>query len=350
MTTNISYKILKAIAVIITVSLIVTTWANEIPIDYEDVPVNSVYYEAVSYFTEKKAISEQRDGLFHPESDMTVQEWTSLLSCVTGKKETSEATNLTASNVYKDIWDIAGIQTYEPSQYGFASNLDAAITAMAVTGLIAKDSIESDSISRGDATRLLYEVAVKKSVTEVPDTLIHLFDIHTDCTNADEAESQLRTLLKAYPNTQLAMLLVHDYDFVILDDLTTITGDRRDGSLLAGLEDDGTHTIYLNRNYIDKAALHEIGHAVETSNCAYSKSWELNKAEGEASVNLLGDYAGTNASEFIAEATSYFVSNQGNEDALSAMKEVMPQTYEYLSQLMNRAPTLWEEQFFAIIF
>lgn len=324
--------------------------ADEPAAGFADVAASSPYYEAVNYFAKEKIVAGTKDEFFHLDEAMTRKEWTTIMEKIMPENHTStseSADALTPAFVYASIWQAAGIKTYSARDYGFASDLDAGTSSMLSTGLIDKDDAAQTSISRGEALRLLYEVAVKKSVTEVPSNLVAFFDVSTDCEAPEETEKLLRKQLEAYPNNQLALLLAYGYNFEIWDDLSSLPVEN--SYALLGLEDDGKHTIYLEKEAVSQWALHEVGHAVETCNCSYSKSIALNKAEREAGIALLGQYAGVNSNEFIAEATSYFMKNQGNEAAMQAMQESMPQTYAHLSALIAAKPFLSETYFLDIV-
>ncbi|MDE7242401.1 MAG: hypothetical protein K2O18_00200 [Oscillospiraceae bacterium] len=319
----------------------------------------SPYYEAVKYFADQKILTSADSGL--PESEITLKEWTGILSRMEGLSEnvisacveagSSSGTGPSAASlpalIYNSIWQTAGITTYTAYNYGFASDLDAGTTAMLITGLIGREDIGRESISRGEALRLLYEVTIKKTAAEVPANLIGFFEVSTDCEAPEETEALLRKLLEAYPNNQLALLLAYGYRFEIWDDLSSLPVQYSD--TLLGLEDDGAHIIYLEKEAVPEWALHETGHAVETCNSSYSATIALNKAEREAGISLLGEYAGVNRSEFIAEAASYFMKNRNNEAALLAMKESMPQTYEHFTKLVSKEPFLSEAYFLNIV-
>lgn len=355
-------------AFIIAAALTAPAMADGPKANFSDITAESPYYEAVNYFAGKKILTGTSDGCFHPETGMTPGEWAAVLSRVneiSGKESPAYAAGLKQADgsagtispepavtsmpaaVYNSIWQIAGVKTYSARDYGFASDLDAGTTAMFVTGLIDRNAVNQTSISRGDALNLLYEVTVKKAAAEVPSNLIAFFDVSADCEAPEETEALLRKLMEAYPNNQLALLLAYDYNFEIRDDLSSLPVEYSD--TLLGLEDDGQHTIYLEKEAVPEWALHEIGHAVETCNCSYSATIALNKAEGKAGVELFGEYAGVNRSEFIAEAASYFMRNRNNETALQAMKETMPQTYEHFTKLVEKEPFLNESYFFDIV-
>lgn len=328
--------------------------------EFTNLTDDSPYYETVEYFVGKGVIADTKDGLRSLKKDVTAEEWASILAGISEMsevevieymeelKKASDTSDVSMPVlVYNSIWKAAGIKTYTASEYGYSSKLDAGTTAMLTTGLIDRDAVKEASISRGEALRLLYEVAVKKFVTEVPDNLISFFDVFTDCEKPDETEALLRDMLKAYPNAQLALMLAYDYDFEVWDDLSGLPVE--DSELLWGMEDDGAHTIYIEKDAISEWLLHEVGHAVETCNSSYSVSIALFKSEKTAGVELMGLYAGVNSSEFIAEATSYYVKNQNNEAEIAMMQETMPQTYGHLTNVMSRSPFLSEAYFLNIV-
>ena len=332
----------------------------------KDAAEASPYYEAVKYFSEKKILAGMNNELLNPDSELTLEEWTGILARTSGMSEkevsacveslkqmgSSEAAGSGAAVsmpalVYNSIWQAAGVETYTAWEYGFDSDLDAGTTAMVTTGLIDREDVNRSSISRGEALRLLYEVTVKKTVADVPSNLIGFFDVSADCEDPEETEALLRKLLEAYPNSQIALMLAYGYRFEIWDDLSSLPVPYPE--TLLGLEDDGAHIIYLEKDAVPDWALHEVGHAVETCNCSYSATYDLNKAERAAGIKLLGQYAGVNRSEFIAEAASYFMKNQNNEAALLAMQEAMPQTYEHFVRLVSKDPILSETFFLDIV-
>lgn len=346
---NITKKISYLAAFILTFALIVSTLASEKSISFPDVPADSPCHDAIVYFTGKGIVSGQKDGLFHPEAVMTSQEWAEILSSLGVEPEQfgDSAAPADPAGLYAFIWKMAKIRTYPASEYGYVSNLDAGTTAMIVTGLIQCNDVSRTSVSRGEALRLLHEIIIKKSVTEVPSNLVSFFEVTIGESCSPESETEVRSLLAKYPNNQLALLLDYRYQFIVLTDLSLAPNGH---SEQLGFEDVGEHIIYLNESGIPQALLHEVGHAVETCHSSYSKTWKLNKAEGTAGAKFLGEYAGKNANEYIAEATRYFIENQGSEAALEKMKEAIPHTYEHLVSVMNESAFLTEEHFLTAVF
>lgn len=343
---NMIKGILYTTIAVLTLVMIVTAAAGEKPVSFPDVPSDSPYYDSVVYFSSSGIVAGEKDGLFHPEEEMTSQEWGNILAAMGMKIETPMENPLTPAGLYASIWAAAGFKVYPASEYGYVSNLDAGTTGMLVTGLIKREDSMEASVSRGQALRLLHEVAVKKTVKEIPNTLIDFFEVSIGEGCPAEVETEIRTLLKKYPNSQLALLLAYNYKFIVLTDLSLAPGGDSDQ---LGFEDVGNHIIYLNDSAISQVLIHEVGHAIETCNASYSKSWKLNKEEGAAGVDLLGAYAGTNAGEYMAEATRYFIENNGNDAAMGKMKEFIPKTFEHLVNVMSWNPFLPEEQFFSVI-
>lgn len=336
-----------AIAILVS-ALVVTTMANEKTISFPDVPNNSPYYDSVVYFSSRGIVAGEKDGKFHPEAEMTGKEWGKILSTMGVKIETpTQDDKLTPAGLYASIWATAGIKTYPASEYGYLSDLDAGTTGMLVTDLVQRDNIGHSSVSRGEALRLLHEVAVKKTVKEIPYTLVDFFVVSIGEGCSAESEAEIRTLLKKFPNVQLALLLAYNYKFVVLTDLSLAPGGD---SEQLGFEDVGNHIVYLNDSAISQVLIHEVGHAIETCNASYSKTWKLNKEEGTAGVELLGAYAGTNASEYMAEAIRYFIENTDNDIAMKKMKESIPKTYSYLVDEMNQAFFFGRRRFFLCSF
>ena len=160
-------------------------------------------------------------------------------------------------------------------------------------------------------------------------------------------EQLIRSILAKFPNNQLSLMLAYKYSVAVLPELAEDPTGRMEQ---LGYVDEGQHIIYLKESGISQALSHEVGHVIEACNVSYSKTWELNKAEGAAAVVLLGKYAGKNANEFIAESTRYFIENVGDETAMTAMQTSMPKTYEHLASVMNTEPFLNESQFLDIAF
>lgn len=344
-----SNKLLFLVASVFTFILMVSTLASEKPVSFSDVPINSLYYDAVVYFAGKGIVSEQKDRLFHPEVEISSKEWADILSSMNAESAqfTANTAAVDPADCYASIWKIAKIETYPASDYGYVSDLDAGTTAMIISGLIQQDDVSRETISRGEALRLLYEIVISKSVTEVPASLASFFEVQTGEGCSPDSAAIIRTLLAKYPNNQLALLLAYRYKFIVLTDLGLAPNGY---SNQLGFEDVGEHIIYLKESAISEVLIHEVGHAVETCHNSYSKTWKLNKAEGVSGVKLLGEYAGTNANEYIAEATRYFIENSGNEAAMKTMQETIPQTYEYLAGVIYEKASLPETNFLSVVF
>lgn len=336
-------------AFVLIFSLIVSALAGEMTISFSDVPTNSPYYDAITYFAGKGIVSGQKDGKFHPEAEMSTREWADILSSVGADPAQFASGNATAdpAGLYASIWRAAKIKTYPASEYGYISALDAGTTAMIVTGMIQEEDIARKSVSRGEALRLIYEIAVEKSIKEVSPNLVNFFNITIGEGCSAESENLVRTLLAEYPNNQLALLLAYRYQFIVLTDLGLAPNGH---SEQLGFEDIGEHIIYLNESGISQALLHEVGHAIETCHSSYSRTWKLNKAEGSAGAKFLGVYAGVNANEFIAEATRYYIENKNDDTALEKMSAAIPQTYEHIVSVMNEDSFLTEEYFMTAVF
>lgn len=345
---KITKKILYVAAALATFLLVISTFASEKPVSFPDVPVGSRCYDAITYFAGKGVVSAQKDGRFHPDDILTSEEWNNVLSSLhpSFPQSTPSPAPASSAGIYKSIWAMAGVKTYTAKDYGFDSDLDAGTTAMAVTGLIHRNDVRRPTITRGEALRLLYEVTVKKSVT-VPSSLADLFSVSIAEGCDADSEQLIRSILAQFPNNQLSLMLAYKYSVDVLPELAEDPTGRMEQ---LGYVDEGQHIIYLKESGISQALSHEVGHVIEACNVSYSKTWELNKAEGAAAVVLLGKYAGKNANEFIAESTRYFIENVGDETAMTAMQTSMPKTYEHLASVMNAEPFLNESQFLDIAF
>lgn len=346
---NISKKILYIIAAVMTFLLVFSSIASERPVSFPDVPTESRYYESVTYFAGKGIVSGQKDGRFHPEEIMTVEEWDGILNSLRPalpKPHPSQAP-ISPAGVYESIWRLAGLKTYSAAEYGIDSDLDAGTTAMIATGFIRRNDVRRPNITRGEAVRLLYEVTVKKSAAEVPSDLIEFFNITLGEDCSTESETLIRTLLKKVPNNQLALMLVYGYSFNVQ---TQLSVDSINHTVELGVVDQGNHIINLREDGIEQALIHEVGHVIEDCNVSYSTVWKLNKEEGPAAVRLLGNYAGKNANEFIAEATRYFLEHAGDEVAMAKMESEMPKTYAHLAGEMNADSSVNESQFLSIVY
>jgi len=341
-------KFLYIAASVVIFALGVSALANEKPVSFPDVPADSSYHDAVVYFSSRGIVSRQEDGLFHPETEMSSQEWKKILADIGSDSAQfdSGTAAVDPAALYASIWSAAKIKTYCASEYGYDSDLDAGTTAMIVTGLLHGNDLNKKSVSRGEALRLLHEVIIKKSVTEVPVNLVDLFEVTIGEGCSPDAKTEVHSLLAAFPNNQLALLLAYHYQFVVLTDLSLAPNGHAEQ---LGFEDTGEHIIYLKESGISQALIHEVGHAIETCHSSYSKTWSLNKAEGDAGAEFLGKYAGINANEYIAEATRYFIENKDDGAVLEKMKAAIPQTYEYLAGIMNESPFLTEAHFLSAV-
>ena len=338
---------------VLCMSLSMTAFAAEAP-SFQDVPIDSPWYEGVTYAAENGITSGTGNGCFTPDQHITARQWAVMLCRAYGKEVepiTDRPFGTAEMNLaYKEGWlDIGAMvdpdsamcrrYTYESifrieripvfSSELYASDEHSAenryIRAAKENDLCEDTDGELDLITRGEAVHIIYLMQTRDIHVETP-SLAKMVNL----VNADKAFN-LNVYLEEIHKIPEAILYEFQADgwsYRIDSEYVDDFGDRNNAEY-AGCCSYMNKSIYVKFYY---ATIHEFGHyyhrIIDTSD--FDEIYEM---EAEAARDVLGDYATTNDKEYFAEVFDYWINWSDNSGKMNALKEAAPETYEFFRNL-----------------
>ena len=324
-----------------------TAFAAETPV-FQDVSLDSPWYEGVTYAAAHGITSGTGNGCFSPDSNITARQWAVML-CRAYDKQVEEKPEsefgisqmkrafdegwidvgamlypnigICRRYAYESIFRVEQIPVFSSTLYANASEENYFVHIAKENGLCHEEADALDLMTRGEAVQLIYLMQTKNIVVATPDILKTMNVINADGVNLNSFLLEL----KKVPEPILYEFNAQGWSYHV-DREYVKQFSNRVGMECAGCCSYANKSIYVKADY---ATLHEIGHFFHKLIGFDGISEDLFEKESSAAARVLGTYATTNHKEYFAEVFDYWL----RHDDHSKLEQVAPNTYAYFTAL-----------------
>lgn len=328
-------------------SMSVTAFAVEAPM-FQDVGVDSPWYEGVAYAAEHGITSGTGNGCFSPDSNITARQWAVMLCRAYGKQvddlPDSEFGVSQMKLAFDEGWLDVGAMVYPDigicRRYAYESIFRVEQIPVFSTSLYANDPAENDFVhvakenslcaadadaldlmTRGEAVQLIYLMQTQNIVVATPDLLKTMNIVNADGVSLNSFLLELKKI----PEPILYEFNALDWSYRVDSEYVDQFGDRI-GMDCAGCCSYANKSIYVKADY---ATVHEVGHFYHKLLGFDGVSEELFAKESLQAAKVLGTYATTNHKEYFAEVFDYWLRHSDH----SKLEQAAPETHAYFTAL-----------------
>lgn len=235
--------------------------------------------------------------------------------------------NIPCGDFYSAAFKAAGIQVWDACLYdknNEASCVEQNLMAAKCFGLCADNAQASSPISFGDAEQTLKALA--ENIYEMaPPSILNGLKID----NAGKKNFDYLRDLQYIPSSIRALFNMKGWT-ISFNTGPIIEYAAELETSIVGLTDYKNKTIYLGASDV---LAHELGHFYDYCSGLSNKYNYLFEEEKEATIPVIGRYAGANNVEFFAEYLSYYWRNTGDSEAMNKLKQAAPKTYAVIESL-----------------
>lgn len=348
-------RTLSALVFVLLLSLSLAASANAAELVFEDVSVDSPWFDAVTYAAEAGITNGTGDYQFSPDRNVSVRQWAVMICRAYDKKPVEipnaefgidcidlafsegwlnlyaladPASAMTRQSLYESAFKVAGLNVYDYQLYGdpeLDSQADMLIRIAADNGLCVENANPHDLITRGEAVYVIYKLAQETVEAPVPPIMSKLEIQNKDGVTLDDYLQEIQQVPEIIVDEFAKRNWAYHVDSNYLADLSI----RYDMNCIGA-------TSYQKRIIYSrdpKSTVHEFGHFYHLVVGFPTTFDDIYEAENENARKVLGDYATRNAKEYFAESFDYWIVHQDNPDKLASLQKVAPRTYSFLLEL-----------------
>ena len=347
-------KYLRALALTLLLSALLSVPALATAPTFEDVPETSVWHESVEYLARHEITFGVGGDRYAPDAPITVRQMVTMLCRALRVEDTlSDPAGYAGSAcmlwAYRSGWvsqetwadpngrvcrsafyDIAfralAIPVYSNELYPGGRELPPGENAWAMAerlGLCTEEEDGKALLSRGEAAEVLFQLLTQEITVEPPVP----GELRVENREEGDLNDYLLELLRI-PEPILTAFREAGWCYTVDSDYLADLSERL-GMRCVGAADYQGKRIYVSDA---SATLHEFGHFLDWYLKQPSRREPLYQ-EAEAAVSLLRKYSLTNEREYFADCFAYWIKNRENADRMAALQSKAAGTYRYFETL-----------------
>lgn len=308
-----------------------------------DVSKESEYYEAVEYLAEKGIVKGCGNSKFNPDSNITLNHFAIMLIrafddvkyedrplpiCFNNgwidmyTVQQSPNSDISRGSVYQSLLIIEKVDVF--NEEGLLSRWSDYAKVIDNLGVIEPNTDLGNGITRGEVAQLFYYFLNNEVKSEIPNLLK---GINIENKTTQNVGDYYRYFQKI-PSSVIEIFKENDWKIVI--DFAEFQRYKEETGVIAnGLCSYRNKTIFLKTA---GSLVHEFGHFVDYISDTNLGLDELYAQEGEL-FELYRGYKFDNSREYFAEFFEAYVFAKEDEEKLEKLKDIAPQTFEYMSNL-----------------
>lgn len=322
---------------------------------FTDVPADAPYYEGVCYLTEQGITFGTGGNKFDPDASITGAQWAVMLCRALDRTKALDGEEgfavgclreayrygwlpaavvkepdapLCRGALYQSVFVAAGLPVFDYALYPggrVLSDDENCIRVGAELGLCPENTDAWETVTRGEAACLLYEVLTRELTVAVPPGLedVSIQNEEGICTYAYLlALSEVPAPILQWFQEE-GWIYAIDYQYLL--DL-----GKKYNMICSGATNYQEKRIYLS---MAEATLHEFGHFLDAALGFPSRRESFYQEEASEAAAFLRPYGLKNCAEYFADYFCCWVNHHGDAEFAAQMQQLTPKTYEYFTNL-----------------
>ncbi len=320
---------------------------------FADIAPASPYQECLEYLHARKIIIGTGGNQFSPDAPVTVRQWAMMLCRAYGLEDhgaeageiglgcveqclkngwlgmtayEDPGTRLCWAALLESAFSVINLHVYNYELYPGGAELSSQENLLRIgreLELCGQDTTALQTVTRGEAARLLYQILTESFEIVPPPSPIAVQNPAGLSLNKYQLELNRvpQPILQAFQS--LGWSYSVDFDYVA-------QYSREIGMSCVGLADYGKKRIIVSDS---AATLHEMGHFLHCVLDFPKEVDRLYREESPEAAKLLRQYALTDSHEYFADCFAYWVSYWEDDSRMERFREILPETYQFFSAL-----------------